>query len=47
VSMHTDDKVDACAALVETDSRPIGEEEEEEEEDRDPTGSPRESAGSR
>ena len=46
--MQTDDKVDACPPLVDTDSNPIEvEEEEEEEEEEDckaPTGSPRESA---
>ena len=44
--MQTDDKVDACPPLVDTDSNPIEvEEEEKEEEDcKAPTGSPRESA---
>jgi hypothetical protein len=41
--MQTDDKVDACPPLVDTDSNPI-EEEEEEEDCKAPTGSPRESA---
>jgi hypothetical protein len=45
VSMQTDDKVDACPPLADTDSN-LMEEEEKEEEDWAPTGSPRESASS-
>jgi hypothetical protein len=45
VSTQTDDKVDACPPLADTDSN-LFEEEEKEEEDWAPTGSPRESASS-
>lgn len=42
--MQTDDEVDACPPLVDTDSNPIEKEVEEEGEVMAPTGSPRESA---